>query len=192
MPLAFSSQSHGDIAFGFFNIDTDMLLLESLFFFADDFCAAVLALDEHDTAELSGWRIAEPAAVGSLHGAIAGRELSGFIGATYAAWPFPSAPEGFKQCPDGARHRAETEAMIGGFGEAEIIALRRDDGVCVGAYRFALSAFALLLAYVDRGGYPRWRDERRPSYVQTMVERLRATGSTLMEQDTGLSTTPKA
>jgi hypothetical protein len=28
MPLAFESISHGTIAFGFFNIDSDMLLLE--------------------------------------------------------------------------------------------------------------------------------------------------------------------
>ena len=38
MPLSFKSESHGDIAFGFFNIESDMLLLENYFFFADKFC----------------------------------------------------------------------------------------------------------------------------------------------------------
>jgi hypothetical protein len=37
MPLAFESLSHGAIAFGFFNIETDFLLLERYFFFADSF-----------------------------------------------------------------------------------------------------------------------------------------------------------
>jgi hypothetical protein len=31
MPLAFESLNHGTIAFGFFNIDSDMLLLEKYF-----------------------------------------------------------------------------------------------------------------------------------------------------------------
>jgi hypothetical protein len=38
MPLSFESLSHGTIAFGFFNIETDMLLLEQYFLFADAFC----------------------------------------------------------------------------------------------------------------------------------------------------------
>ena len=44
MPLAFESKSHGRIAFGFFNIESDMLLLEHYFFFADDFCRNISAL----------------------------------------------------------------------------------------------------------------------------------------------------
>jgi len=39
MPLAFDSSSHGKIAFGFFNIETDMLLLENYFIFATQFCS---------------------------------------------------------------------------------------------------------------------------------------------------------
>ena len=35
MPLAFESLSHGTIAFGFFNIDSDMLLLEKSAFCLD-------------------------------------------------------------------------------------------------------------------------------------------------------------
>ena len=34
MPLAFESLSHGTVPFGFFNIDSDTLLLDRYFFFA--------------------------------------------------------------------------------------------------------------------------------------------------------------
>jgi hypothetical protein len=34
MPLSFESRSHGPVAFGFFNIESDMLLLERTFFSA--------------------------------------------------------------------------------------------------------------------------------------------------------------
>ena len=44
MPLAFESLSHGTVAFGFFNIESDMLLLDRYFFFAGDFCDCVTAL----------------------------------------------------------------------------------------------------------------------------------------------------
>jgi hypothetical protein len=44
MPLAFESLSHGAIAFGFFNIESDMLLLEHYFFFATDFCEHIRAM----------------------------------------------------------------------------------------------------------------------------------------------------
>jgi hypothetical protein len=36
MPLAFESESHGTIAFGFFNIESDVLLLDRYFFFTTD------------------------------------------------------------------------------------------------------------------------------------------------------------
>ena len=35
MPLAFKSLSHETIAFGFFNIESDMLILDRYFLFAD-------------------------------------------------------------------------------------------------------------------------------------------------------------
>jgi len=40
MPLTFESLSHGTIAFGFFNIESDMLLCDRYFLFADDLCLA--------------------------------------------------------------------------------------------------------------------------------------------------------
>jgi hypothetical protein len=38
MPISFPSKSHGRIPIGFFNIETDMLLMDRYFFFSTDFC----------------------------------------------------------------------------------------------------------------------------------------------------------
>ena len=46
MPLAFESVNRGTIAFGFFNIDTDLLLLQQYFLFAEDFCGLLLHMAE--------------------------------------------------------------------------------------------------------------------------------------------------
>ncbi len=172
MPLSFPSLSHGTVAFGFFNIDVDMLLLDRLFFFAHGFCAAVETLGRTGSASIRGWRIEAPQDVGNLHGAIAGADLSGFIGATYERWPFPEAPEDFKQDPGGHVNRDAARAMIAGFGVEESIGLERGahGRVTIGRYAFDRAGFAALIAYVDRGGYPRWRDEVRPRYVLDMLE----------------------
>ena len=182
MPLAFQSRSHGAIAFGFFNIEIDMLLLDRLFFLDRSFCNAVLALDGQDEASLEGWRIDDSLRVGNLHGAIAGQDLSGFIGATYERFAFPADPAGFKQSPEGDANSAWAAEIIAGFGGAETIALcrdRRSDLVCVGEYEFDLPGFGELIRYVARGGYPRWRDERRPAHVRQMVRALVDSGSAL-------------
>ncbi|MEJ2023744.1 MAG: hypothetical protein P8Y00_01760, partial [Deltaproteobacteria bacterium] len=52
MPLAFESLSHGTGAFGFFNIASDMLLLEHYFFFAEDFCAWIVDMAEKEEIRL--------------------------------------------------------------------------------------------------------------------------------------------
>ena len=41
MSLEFDSLNHGRIAFAFFNIETDMILLEHYFLFAQDFCGQI-------------------------------------------------------------------------------------------------------------------------------------------------------
>ena len=176
MPLAFESESHGTVAFGFFNIESDMLLLERLFFFAHHFCEAVTALAAGQaTADLPGWRLPNSAAVGDLHGAIAGVRLSGFIGATYRRWPFPPRPEDFKQSPRGDGNRDAVRALIAPFGDPETLAVRRSGAsLAIAEYRFDEPAFERLVAYVDQGGYPRWRDEIRPGYVQRLREAWRA------------------
>jgi hypothetical protein len=59
MPLSFESLSHGTIAFGFFNIESDMLLCDRYFLFADDFCANIVALVENagDTSYRAAWEV---------------------------------------------------------------------------------------------------------------------------------------
>ena len=47
MPLTFESLSHGTIAFGFFNIDSDMLLLEQHFLFGSEFCHHISEMAEN-------------------------------------------------------------------------------------------------------------------------------------------------
>ena len=173
MPLAFRSLSHGTVAFGFFNVATDAMLLDRLFFFASDFCAAVVDLCARGRASMGGWRIDEQEGVGDLHGAIAGRDHSGLIGATYARWPFPADPDLFHQDPAGHVSRAEARGMMETFGEAGEIVLRVEDGGSlfhIGSYVFDLEGFAALVEYVDRGGWPRWRDGERPACVVEMVE----------------------
>jgi len=108
MPLAFKSENHGEIAFGFFNIESDMLLLENYFFFADQFCRWICELaGRNDSAEKHSvvcdgiYYIEKFDDVGDLMGAIHGVRLTGFIGDLYRVFPFPSDPAAFKQNPAG-------------------------------------------------------------------------------------------
>jgi hypothetical protein len=175
MPLSFPSTSHGSVAFGFFNIELDMLLLQDLFFFAHDFCRAgvgVLAWTSIAAAQtdMPGWRLPDREAIGDLQGAMAGEDLGGFIGATYRAFPSPEDEEDFHQNPDGARNRDLARQLIAPFGAAERIAVRREGGqVHIAEYAFTPRAFGMLVKYVDRGGFPRWRDDRRPDYVADLA-----------------------
>jgi hypothetical protein len=180
MPLAFESLSHGTVAFGFFNIESDMLLCDRCFFFADDFCR--LLMEMADTAGRRDYTtewpvhvIERPEDVGDLMGAIHGVRFTGFLGALYRRIPFPPRPEDFKQNPEGFKTRPEVADLIGGYGDL------RQVSVCVpavgeimdlGDYRFSREQFQALIHYVWRGGYPRWKDETRPPYVMAMAEKL--------------------
>ncbi len=182
MPLSFNSRSHGAVAFGFFNIEADMLLLERLFFFADAFCGAAVTLASSSRASLEGWLL-EPAQVGHLHGAIAGVDHSGFIGATYEKWPFPARQEDFKQSPEGAAQQGAVRELVAPYGRPIEIALHWQQpaaAVTINEILFDLPDFAALVGYVIQGGYPRWRDERRPPYVQAMMDALAREGSPLL------------
>ena len=184
MPLAFRSRSHGVVAFGYFNIRTDLLLLDHLFFFTDRFCRAALdvllpAPDALPCRTLDGWRIDDPSRLGSLDGAITGRDLRGFLGDTYRRWPFPDRRADFRQDPDGGKNRQEAEALILRWGTPLDIPVVRDPDagvVTVGGTAFDEPEFLRLVAYVDRGGLPRWRDERRPEVVERMMHALREAG----------------
>ncbi len=104
MPLTFDSLSHGSISFGFFNIESDMLLCDRYFLFADDFCENLKDIAEWDEERSyqAQWpvQIIESAAdIGDLMGAIHGVRFSGFLGDLYRRFPFPQNPADFKQNP---------------------------------------------------------------------------------------------
>ena len=184
MPLEFHSISHGAVPFGFFNIKTDMLLLQKRFFFAHRFCEVVKNLaagGAGSESTLPCWRIDHSAMIGDLHGAIRGDYLKGFIGATYGRWPFPKKKADFKQDPDGHQTREEVESLIEHVSLAEEIVVRWNaQVVSLDTMSFSVEEFARLVAYVDRGGHPRWRDDRRPDYVADMTTALQQASSPLL------------
>jgi len=180
MPLEFQSLSHGPIAFGFFNIESDMLLLEHYFFFASEFCKYISNLSERKEHDSKGntWHvyyIERPSDIGNLMGAIHGVIFQGFIGEVYKLFPFPSLPEGFKQKPDGAKNRETVENLIQHFATAiDIVVVINEDRkkVSIGDYSFSRDSFQELIQYVWRGGYPRWQNEVKPDYVLAMKQAI--------------------
>ncbi|MBP1748881.1 MAG: hypothetical protein H6Q52_1420 [Deltaproteobacteria bacterium] len=175
MPLAFESLSHGQIAFGFFNIETDLLLLDVHFFFADDFVQAVRELaanpgDRRVSVSLVAYTL-NPSRIGNLMGSLHGIDFRGFIGEVYKRYPFPKEEEKFRQQPEGFRNRGIIEAIIGKYARLKPIIIVFDparDTLDIGGYIFDRSEFHRLILYVWAGGYPRWRDGLRPDYVREM------------------------
>ena len=180
MPLSFTSKSHGSIAFGFFNIDTDMLLLENLFFFADDFCEAVVGIvkqreQQRAEVDIEGFIIKDHGKVGSLHGAIQGVDLSGFIGATYQQFPFPTKPEEFKQKTDGLKNQPFIKSLITDYGKNQNIKFQwrqSSSTIAINQFFFDEETFYMLIDYVKEGGYPKWQERTPPPYVSRMIELL--------------------
>jgi hypothetical protein len=184
MPLAFESLSHGTIAFGFFNIDSDMLLLEKYFMFATEFCRYIVDIAEnsyegHFESRWQVYRIAEQAQIGDLMGAIHGIRHTGFIGELYRKFPFPQNAEEFKQKSAGHKNQAIVRGMIFHYARQIHIPVKIDKRareIKIGEYKFSRETFKELVKYVWRGGYPRWKDEIRPDYILTMkaaIERHR-------------------
>jgi hypothetical protein len=181
VPLAFDSISHGPIAFGFFNIDSDMLLLDRYFFFATEFCSRIREIAEYTgpgpyEASWEVYNIPDPADIGDLMGAIHGVHYTGFIGEVYLRFPFPERPENFKQKREGYRTRADLVAIIEKFARTVEIPFSiapKASQVSIGNYRFTRASFQELIRYVWQGGYPRWRDEIRPDCVFSMKEAIR-------------------
>ncbi len=183
MPLAFESLTHGTVAFGFYNIETDALLLDRLFFFCTDFCDAVLALEgtpeEQDaTVDMPGYRFDDPRQIGDFHGAMAGARHVGYMGELYLRWPFPTEPARFRQRVYGEQNRAEAEAILKKWGVPTAVPVtRREAGrrYDVGPYGFSAPGYLQLLQYVWRGGYPTWEgfeEGRRPDCVAEMARRV--------------------
>jgi hypothetical protein len=180
MPLAFDSLSHGRIAFGFFNIETDMILLQHYFLFAGDFCghiskSAQAPLNEIYEFAWDIYLVEKNDDVGNLMGAIHGIDLSGFIGEVYKLFPFPAERENFKQNPEGFKTRSLVEKVIRRYGERRNIRFSigpKDDRINIGEYLFSRTSFQELIKYVWMGGFPRWKDEIRPDYVLRMKEMI--------------------
>jgi hypothetical protein len=176
MPLAFESLSHGTIAFGFFNIESDMLLLDRYFIFAEDFCnyTGKIAKKGGDEPYAACWPIQFIEAVediGDLMGAIDGVRFSGFIGELYRRFPFPRRNEDFKQNPKGSQTRSLVSGMIAKYAQPREIsvAISPEGGeIEIGVFRFNRAQFQELIKYVWRGGHPRWKDEIKPGYVAGM------------------------
>ena len=180
MPLAFNSISHRSIAFGFFNIESDMLLLEHYFFFASDLCRYVEDIVEWDNEKpyVTTWPIfciESSEAIGDLMGAIHGVRFSGFIGELYKRYPFPKYEIDFKQNPMGYQTQSIVSNLIANFAEPRQISVTiSNEGreVNIGDYWFNYLQFQELIKYVWRGGYPRWKDEIRPGYVTQMGNKI--------------------
>ena len=176
MPLAFESLSHGTIAFGFFNIESDMLLLDRYFMFAEDFCSYTEKIAKNSGGQPYNacWPIQFIGAVediGDLMGAIHGVRFTGFIGELYRRFPFPRRDEDFKQKPEGFETQSLVSEIIAKYGQPREISVTispESGEVEIGVYRFNRVQFQELIKYVWRGGYPCWKDEIRPDYVAGM------------------------
>ena len=176
MPLEFDSLSHGRIAFGFFNIETEMILLQHYFLFAQDFCHYISKIAEAPLKETyeSSWGIylmENNADMGNLMGAIYGIDLRGFIGEVYKIFPFPEEREKFKQNPEGFKTRRLIEKLIQKYGkktDIQFLIDPKNDKIGIGEYFFDRSSFQELIKYIWLGGFPRWKDGIRPHYVLKM------------------------
>ena len=203
MPLAFDSINYGTIAFGFFNTESDMLLLEHYFFFVPEFCKYIsqIALRDGNDDYKSFWDvyyIKDPEDIGDLMGAIYGIRYTGFIGELYRRFPFPKRPEDFKQKPEGFKTRGVAEKIIARYAVVKripFIIAHNAREVGIGDYRFSRSSFHELIKYVWRGGYPLWKDEVRPDCVSRMKgeivkSRHRVFKGISFEEDPGLRSEP--
>ncbi len=176
MPLAFKTESHGDIPVGFFNIDTDMILINDYFVFASDFCKWITEWAMVDTeieTEKEMYFIDRPEQIGNLMGAIAGVIFTGFIGEVYKLYPFPEKQEDFKQKPDGFKTRGKIEEIIKKFStkkNVNISTTKNSQTIALGDYLFKREYFHEVISYIWRGGMPGWKNDERPEYVNEMMK----------------------
>ncbi len=175
MPLAFNSNSHGEVAFGFYNIETDSLLLNDIFFFATDFCPAAMAVKNNQPfVTIPGHAIETHGKMGDLMGAIHGVSHDGYLGELYSKWPFPEKPDNFRQKLDGYLHQEETLTLLKKYAQPRDIKVGHIETgeVTIGDYTFSEGHFLELVSYVWRGGHPTWQGFENgnwPDYVQEMA-----------------------
>lgn len=190
MPLAFETIGHGRVAFGFFNIESDMLLLEHSFFFADRFCemivqTAKIGWTEPFEVPVDAYEIAGSDCIGDLMGAIQGVNLHGFMGRLYAKFPFPRAPDDFKQNPAGFLTRGIVRDIISPFARKTELTFATGENfhrVNIGPFVFDRQSFQQLIYYVEQGGYPRWRSGVAPPYVIWMKKAVEESLHPLFEE----------
>jgi hypothetical protein len=190
MPLSFESMSHGTIAFGFFNIDSDMLLLEQYFLFGSEFCLYIgeMAENFNEAQYKSKWpvyAIEDREQIGDLMGAIHGIRFTGFIGELYRRYPFPQESAAFKQKPEGYLNQAVVRDIVSRYARQVLLpveANHRALEVDIGTYKFSRKTFQELITYVWQGGYPRWRDGIRPDYVLDMKNKIEGRRHGLFEK----------
>ena len=188
MPLPFLSLSHGWVAFGFFNIESDLLLLDNYFLFASDFCSRIMdlaSLESGYPARVT-WKvyILKPEDMGDLHGAIRGDRLAGFMGDIYRIFPFPKNPLHFRQNPEGYKNRGTVEMLIqkySGIFNIPIKVEKTGKIIQIGEYLLSRECWGELLTYVWAGGYPRWKEGIRPEYVIQMKEEVEKSGHPLFK-----------
>jgi len=189
MPLEFDSLNHGRIAFGFFNIETDMILLEHYFLFAQDCCGQISKYIQSPTDEIyeSSWDtylIENNLNMGNLMGAIDGIDLRGFIGEVYKLFPFPKEREAFKQNPEGFKTRSLIETLIQKYGRKitlQFVIRLKEDEIGIGEYLFNRTSFQKLIEYIWMGGFPHWKDGIRPDYVLRMKEMIEQSERSLFD-----------
>jgi len=191
LPLEFNSLNHGRIAFGFFNIETDLLLMEHYFFFAPQFSHMIEKIGNDlshktDKITLEAYSIIDSArSVGNLMGAIRGVDLHGFIGEVYRKFPFPKNPEQFKQKPYGAKNRDNIEALLKEWASPAVLPVRvgsEKPDIMIGEFLFSKKGFYDLIAYVWHGGMPGWEAGVRPEYISKIKEIIDESTSPLLTE----------
>jgi hypothetical protein len=176
MPLGFNTKSHGEIPVGFFNIETDMFLVQNYFVFASDLCEWIIVWskgEEEQEHEVEMYVFHDHKKIGDLMGAISGMLFTGFIGELYKKYPFPQEKEKFKQNPEGWKTREEVEDLVQGFAQKEkvpIVISKSEGTISIGEYVFESEDFHQVLMYIWQGGWPRWKDEVQPGYVKEMMK----------------------
>ena len=189
MPLEFDTLNHGKIAFGFFNIETDMILLEHYFFFAQELCrhiseSARVPSNETYESPFDIYLIEDHRDIGNLMGAIHAVDLRGFLGEVYKLFPFPEEREKFKQNPEGFKTRIRVEKLIQEYGQKVIIRLlipATGNQIDIGDYLFNTNSFQELIKYVWMGGFPRWKDGIEPDYVLEMKQAIEQSKRTVFK-----------
>ena len=176
MPLGFNSKSHGEIPVGFFNIETDMFLIKNYFVFASDLCEWIQEWSkggEDQELDVEMYVFKDHERIGDLMGAIHGVRFTGFIGELYKKYPFPQEKERFKQNPDGWKIRDEVEKLVQDYVQLEavpIVISKSEGTMAIGEYVFEALDFHQVLMYIWQGGWPRWKGEVQPDYVEKMMK----------------------